>query len=842
MQMQKYFRSLLYLLAAIPSVTMALAAPPPSITISPRSATISVSSTVQFTATVTGLPNSRVTWEANGVNGGNSTVGTISTTGLYKSPATVPSGSITITALGSDGRTKGTASVTVTGTSGGPTITSVTPNPIATGSYTIAVAGTGFKSGATVYNGTTALTTTFASSTKLTATGSQTTAGTASIDVANPGTAVGNALSLVFDAPITISPTTATIALGVTQQFTATGATNWTASAGTITSAGLYTAPSTMPSSSSVTITATGPVNSVTAVVTLVAVAAQTISPTTATVVLGGTKQFTSSGATSWTATAGTVSSSGLYTAPYTMPASSTVSVTATGANGSATAIVTLTAAATTSGTVSITTESPYYGWQVIPGATRRIHATIANGSTNEVTWTYTTSGGATATLTPAASPNILGAFVDVTVGSTGSSCTNTGTATAPVFSSSANITLTATSVDDPTKSVTVPIQVCSPTVQVYVSPFNVRLYSGQTVDLQSWVWGAVNDNVVWTVTQPSGGNGAFIAPPAGGSAITNRDAVFSATVTGDYTVTATSVANPSVSASAILSVSSNAMPSYAVTPNHTEPVDCSVDTAQSGKTYDVGSGHAYATLADVYAAIGSNTLSAGTTIRLFNTDTTGINPTRYPEYLRIDGQGTQAAPIRIVGCADSAGNLPILDGSNATAYSSTDNSVAAQIGGLYQISLHHSGTFSVYPTFNAPAYVIIEGLAFRNAYPTIGSTSNFYYAPGSSTATQWPATASCIRPYEGSHVTVRGNDIEDCGWGILADFNGNNAWGGFFGDFDLQGNYFTNIGAANASEHMAYVQVGLPPGHPGQCLRPAQVDLNRSRPENARRSRGRSV
>ncbi len=482
-------------------------------------------------------------------------------------------------------------------------------------------------------------------------------------------------------------------------------------------------------------------------------------------------------------------------------------SITATGPSGSATATVLLISATLPTGKVSITTEAPYFGWELIPGATRRIHATVTNGSTNEVTWTYTTTGGASATITPAPSPNILGAYVDVTLGSVGSACKNVGTAAAPVFSSTASVTLTATSVDDPTQSTTVPIQVCNPAVQVFVSPFNVRLYSGQMTNLQSWVWGNANDNVVWSVTQPSGGNGKFIAPPAGGSATTSRDAVFSATVAGDYVVTATSVASPSVSASAIISVDSAAMPSYAVTPNHTAPVDCSVDPLQTGKTYDVGAGHPYAMLADAFVAIGTNVLSAGTTIRLFNTDTTGTNPTRYHEYLRIDGQGTQAAPIRIVGCPDSAGNLPILDGANATAYSPSDNSVSAQIAGLYQIGFHHTQVFGVYPTILAPSYVIIEGLAFRNAYPTTGSTSNSYYAPGSATATAWPTGSSCIRPYEGNHVTVRGNDMQDCGWGILADFNGNNAWGGFFGDFDLEGNYFTNIGAPNASEHMAYVQ-----------------------------------
>ncbi len=634
---------------------------------------------------------------------------------------------------------------------------------------------------------------------------------TVSVTASGPNGSATAAVSLVKAASQTISPAAVSVVLGQTQQFTSTGATSWTASVGSVTSTGLYTAPVAMPASSSVTVTAAGPNGSATATISLTAPAGLTISPASISIALGKTVQFTAAGATSWSSTAGIVSSSGLFTAPSTMPSVTTASVTANGAVGSATAIVTFISATTAppppTGAVSISTQNPLYGWQVIPGATRRIHATVLNGSSNQVSWSFTTTGGASATVVPAASPNLPGAFVDVTLGPVGSTCTNVGTSTAPVFSSAASVTLTATSVDDPTQSTTVPINVCNPTVQVFVAPFNLRLYAGQKVNLQSWVWGSANDNVTWSVMQPTGGNGAFIAPPAGGSATTARDAVFSATGAGKYVVTATSVANPSAFATAILSVDSASLPTYAVTPNHTEPVDCSVDPTQAGKTYDVGPGHPYAMLADAYVAIGSDFLTPGTTIRLFNADTTGTNPTRYHEYLRLDGQGTQAAPIRVVGCADSAGNLPILDAQNATSYSPTDNSVAANIAGLYQIGMHHSNGFAVYPTTTSPAYIVIEGLAFRNAYPTTGSASNYYYNPGSGTATQWGTSTSCIRPYEGDHLTVRGNDMQDCSFGILADFNGNNGWGGFFGDFDLQGNYFANIGANNQSEHMAYVQ-----------------------------------
>jgi uncharacterized protein (DUF1800 family) len=76
--------------------------------------------------------------------------------------------------------------------------------------------------------------------------------------------------------------------------------------------------------------------------VTLQVLNPQTILPVTVSLNLGGTQQFTSAGATAWTATYGSVTSTGNYTAPTTMSSAGTDSVTATGPNGTATATVTL--------------------------------------------------------------------------------------------------------------------------------------------------------------------------------------------------------------------------------------------------------------------------------------------------------------------------------------------------------------------------------------------------------------------------------------------------------------------------------------------------------------------
>lgn len=59
-----------------------------NVVVSPMAASITTSQTVPYTATVGGVQSTNVTWSVDGVVGGNSTVGTISTSGLYTPPAT----------------------------------------------------------------------------------------------------------------------------------------------------------------------------------------------------------------------------------------------------------------------------------------------------------------------------------------------------------------------------------------------------------------------------------------------------------------------------------------------------------------------------------------------------------------------------------------------------------------------------------------------------------------------------------------------------------------------------------------------------------------------------------
>ena len=167
--------------------------PPPSqvqVTVSPATANVPAGGMVQFSASVANATNTAVTWQVNGTAGGNSTVGTISSSGLYTAPTTVPNpATTTITAVSqADTTASGTASVTVTA--------------------------------ASAFN---------------------------------------------------VSPSSATVLAGATQQFSVTtvggtpvpkvnwqvnGAAGGGSSTGTISTAGLYTAPSIPPSGQKVTVTA----------------------------------------------------------------------------------------------------------------------------------------------------------------------------------------------------------------------------------------------------------------------------------------------------------------------------------------------------------------------------------------------------------------------------------------------------------------------------------------------------------------------------------------------------------------------------------------------------------
>ena len=294
--MHKSVYKLLFLLFALAG---ALAAQ--KITVGPSGyLSVGPGGTQQFTATVSGAGESpTVVWMAGGKVGGNATVGTISQTGLYTAPVSVPATGMTVitAALSTNSKITGTGYIYLL--TAGPQITAVSPNPLNQGTVNVTITGTGFVSGAVVSLTGIALTTTSVTATTIQAVGYQPPASSATLSVRNPSSVYGNVVTVpvaaksgsggstgatgstgtTVKAPV-ISPSTVSVTLNGTQQFTATGATSWTAISGTVSSSGLYTAPSTMPASGQDMVTAKNSAGQSTATVTLVTNVPPTVTST----------------------------------------------------------------------------------------------------------------------------------------------------------------------------------------------------------------------------------------------------------------------------------------------------------------------------------------------------------------------------------------------------------------------------------------------------------------------------------------------------------------------------------------------------------------------------------
>jgi hypothetical protein len=110
--------------SASATVTITAAASNVQVTVNPTTASVSNFTTQQFTATVTGISNTAVTWEVNGTAGGSQKLGFISSSGLYVAPSATPTKSdgmgdtvtttATITAVSqADSSATGSSTVTV---------------------------------------------------------------------------------------------------------------------------------------------------------------------------------------------------------------------------------------------------------------------------------------------------------------------------------------------------------------------------------------------------------------------------------------------------------------------------------------------------------------------------------------------------------------------------------------------------------------------------------------------------------------------------------------------------------------------------------------------------------
>ncbi|HEV2395746.1 MAG TPA: Ig-like domain-containing protein [Candidatus Sulfotelmatobacter sp.] len=409
-----------------------------SIKLNQSTATLAPGQTAQFTATVTGTTNTAVTWTVDNVNGGDSAHGTISSLGLYTAPQSAGTHTVTATSV-ADNTKSASAAVTVQGNVG-------------------------------------------------------------------------------------ITPASATVIAGATEQFQATvngqgnSSVTWSvdgvgggnATVGTISNSGLYTAP---PQPGNHTISASVGSKAVDNASAAVTVFTFGISPNSVSLPSGSTQQFTASvqglsnasvtwsvdGVAGGNATTGTVSATGLYTAPAQ---SGTHTVTATSAADTS-ARVSATVAVGGSFSISPTSAT------IITGAMQQFTASIQGISNPTITWSV---------------DNIAGG--NSTVGTISTS----GLYTAP--SQVGNHTISA---NDGSASVTAQLTVFS----FVVTPNGAVLSPGGTQQFTATIQGLTNNSVTWSVDGIPGGNGS--------SGTISASGLYSApSALGSHTVSAASVADPS--------------------------------------------------------------------------------------------------------------------------------------------------------------------------------------------------------------------------------------------------------------------------------------------------------
>jgi len=245
------------------AVSLTVSAAVVSVALTPASGTLTAAQNEQFTATVGGSSKTSVTWSLSPA------VGSISTAGLYTAPSLIASSqTVTVKATSVADTTKSaTATLTLTPVSISMTPAAVSLLPSQNQTFSTVVAGSSNTGvtwsispavGSLASSATTAV---YVAPSSAPTTQSVTITATSVADPSKTATAI---ITIMQAVSVSLTPSTTSLAPAGSQQFAAavSGSTNtavtWTVSpaTGTISAAGLYTAPSTIPGPQTVTVTA----------------------------------------------------------------------------------------------------------------------------------------------------------------------------------------------------------------------------------------------------------------------------------------------------------------------------------------------------------------------------------------------------------------------------------------------------------------------------------------------------------------------------------------------------------------------------------------------------------
>ncbi|MBF0231660.1 MAG: polysaccharide-degrading enzyme, partial [Desulfamplus sp.] len=192
---------------------------------------------------------------------------------------------------------------------------------------------------------------------------------------------------------------------------------------------------------------------------------------------------------------------------------------------------------------------------------------------------------------------------------------------------------------------------------------------------------------------------------------------------------------------------------------------------------YNVGPGQTYSAIGDVPW----ESLIAGDRVYIH------WRSNSYNEKWVIGRSGTAQSPILISGVAGPEGQLPVIDGNNATTRQAlnywNENRGLIKIGG------------SNIPSETVPSHIIIENLDVRSARPPYTFTND------SGSQETYSKNAASIYVEIGQHLTIRNCIIRDSGNGIFIGANE-----GQTQEILIEGNYIYDNGIENSIyEHNTY-------------------------------------
>lgn len=205
-----------------------------------------------------------------------------------------------------------------------------------------------------------------------------------------------------------------------------------------------------------------------------------------------------------------------------------------------------------------------------------------------------------------------------------------------------------------------------------------------------------------------------------------------------------------------------------------------------SPKTYDIGPGQPYLTI----ASLDWTKVGPGDTVNIH------YKPGGYHELFMISTRGTPTAWITVQGIPDGSGNLPTIDGTNAVLNPQfTDHYAPIDGSGCLMI-----GTRAGYVSGYNPGYLLVKDLEFANCY----SANSFTDSDGS--VKNYGPVGGGIYLERADHVTLQNNIVDGNGEGIFGA--GQPGFDRLMTNITLDGNYIYNNGnIGRFTEHSTYME-----------------------------------